>query len=190
MQISNVGRCTQCNKIKFSTNHDAKRFLKKHRYRGLHPYWCKHTGDWHLGHIPHDVRFGAAARDNYVELADGARHIHLHVNRMVGGLVRNELTYQPTFNTVANRVISHIAFIQRTEERNPSLKEAAKFPDEYWDRTQHPDEDWAGTNAEWLVDVRIATMLELARRLIIRVDEHGSECRIHPAHIDLLRAAV
>lgn len=185
-------RCASCDKANFGSRRNAKHFLARNRKKGLHPYRCPVEGSthWHIGHLPRDVRFGAAARNDYQPLVYGSSHLagRHTIHRMVTELVRNELSYPPRLQEVAARVTAHIALIQRTEDRSPTLREcAAGLPQEYQEMMYEPDEDWRSSHELWRDSVNQATMIELARRTIILFSSDGSEVRI--GNVDQLYAA-
>ena len=61
--VSASGRCP-CGKVRLLTKADAKKVLRRMKGRKgrMHAYEC--MGFYHVGHVPSDLKKGAASRDD------------------------------------------------------------------------------------------------------------------------------
>lgn len=165
-------------KISFSTRRDAKNYLRRRHYKNQHPYACSSCRYWHLGHIPHDIRFDAANSQAYLPIPEGVSHSTIEVSGVAELCVRAIFDDGTMLKTSAMRVVSRIAYIQRTELRNPGLVEAAELPDEFWEAAGAPVDSWDGDDTEWIGDIATAAMVYLAQKRWINMDARGNEVRI------------
>lgn len=174
-------------KMKFSCRKDAKRHARRSHLKGIHAYPCPTCSYWHLGHLPHDVRYGAAA-GSFAPLPVGASHTVLHsateARKTVARLIDDGWA-----EIIGPRVAAQIAYIQRTEGRNPALAEAAEFGDEFWSEIGCRPSDWTGGERDWRASVTNATMALLARGNWITLDKRGREVRIGHQFTRALQAA-
>lgn len=176
-------------KMKFDGRKSAKTFLRKMRIKNQHPYRCTVCRYWHLGHLPHDVRFGAQASSAFTPLPHGGGHTSLHTNSAARERAHELLFDENWKEIVAARVVAQIAFVQRTKQRNPSLREAAELGGEYWQAVGEPPAGWRSTPEDWRAAITNATMIALARASWITLDSRGRDVRIGHAYERMLNAA-
>lgn len=164
-------------KLKFSCRKDAKRYARRSHLRGIHAYVCPSCPYWHLGHLPHDVRYGAAS-GTFEPLPTGSAHTLLHSSADARLMVTQLIDDEGWEDIIGARVAAQIAYIQRTENRNPTLEEAAGFGDEYWTAIGTKPADWKSSEEDWHASVINASMMLLARRDWITLDRRGRDVRI------------
>lgn len=170
------GTCGYCGKRIFNSRQHAKRFVRKHNIKSLHAYQCADSNDWHIGHIPHDVRYGAVSSQQHRKLRPHQAGI---THPLADNIVRNELSHPNTLTRVTGQIVANIALFQRLEDRNPLIHEI-RVPDALQDITDHPDEDWTSSSVSWKLEIMRACLYFLYRTKYVRLVDgpDGVEARI------------